>query len=212
MHRHQGPVFEAFEDPVDAAPVPADQFGEVALAEVHDAVLGPADEDEGDLGFEVAGEKLDHPVPETRHPAGDGVQPPPGETGSLLQEAVEAERVDREDEAVFQGHGIPRTRIRRKSEMSPTTSPGRRIWRTALHLKIEIKPDNRVYAEGPRQDIGQGFLTTFAMQVADHLDVPIENMDVICSPAEQKRGAAQITGGSHNTRALWDPIRVIALQ
>ena len=63
--------------------------------------------------------------------------------------------------------------------MSPTTSPGRRIWRTALHLKIEIKPDNRVYAEGPRQDIGQGFLTTFAMQVADHLDVPIENMDVI---------------------------------
>ncbi len=83
---------------------------------------------------------------------------------------------------------------------------------TMYDLKIEIKPDNRVYAEGPRQDIGQGFLTTFAMQVADHLDVPMENMDVICSPAEQKRGAAQITGGSHNTRALWDPIRVICAQ
>ena len=48
--------------------------------------------------------------------------------------------------------------------------------------------------------------------VADHLDVPFENMDVICSPAEQKRGAAQITGGSHNTRVLWDPIRVICAQ
>jgi len=83
---------------------------------------------------------------------------------------------------------------------------------TVYDLKIEIKPDNRVYAEGPRQDIGQGFLTTFAMQVADHLDVPMENMDVICSPAEQKRGAAQITGGSHNTRALWDPIRIICAQ
>jgi len=83
---------------------------------------------------------------------------------------------------------------------------------TIYDLKIEIKPDNRVYAEGPRQDIGQGFLTTFAMQVADHLDVPMANMDVICSPAEQKRGAAQITGGSHNTRALWDPIRVICSQ
>jgi isoquinoline 1-oxidoreductase beta subunit len=83
---------------------------------------------------------------------------------------------------------------------------------TIYDLKIEIKPDNRVYAEGPRQDIGQGFLTTFAMQVADHLDVPMANMDVICSPAEQKRGAAQITGGSHNTRALWDPIRVICAQ
>ncbi|MDQ1514768.1 MAG: isoquinoline 1-oxidoreductase subunit beta [Actinomycetota bacterium] len=83
---------------------------------------------------------------------------------------------------------------------------------TLYDLKIEIKPDNRVYAEGPRQDIGQGFLTTFAMQVADHLDVPMANMDVICSPAEQKRGAAQITGGSHNTRALWDPIRIICAQ
>ncbi|MCA1844210.1 MAG: molybdopterin-dependent oxidoreductase, partial [Actinobacteria bacterium] len=83
---------------------------------------------------------------------------------------------------------------------------------TLYDLKIEIKPDNRVYAEGPRQDIGQGFLTTFAMQVADNLDVPMENMDVICSPAEQKRGAAQITGGSHNTRALWDPIRVVCAQ
>jgi isoquinoline 1-oxidoreductase beta subunit len=83
---------------------------------------------------------------------------------------------------------------------------------TLYDLKIEIKPDNRVYAEGPRQDIGQGFLTTFAMQVADHLDVPFANMDVICSPAEQKRGAAQITGGSHNTRVLWDPIRIICAQ
>src|SRR4051812_2609132 len=83
---------------------------------------------------------------------------------------------------------------------------------TLYDLKIEIKPDNRVYAEGPRQDIGQGFLTTFAMQVADNLDVPLESMDVICSPAEQKRGAAQITGGSHNTRALWDPIRVVCAQ
>src|SRR2546421_11103158 len=53
---------------------------------------------------------------------------------------------------------------------------------TLYDLKIEIKPDNRVYAEGPRQDIGQVFLTTFAIQGADHLDVPNENIDVICSP------------------------------
>jgi isoquinoline 1-oxidoreductase beta subunit len=83
---------------------------------------------------------------------------------------------------------------------------------TLYDLKIEIKPDNRVYAEGPRQDIGQGWLTTFAMMVADNLDVPLENMDVICSPAEQKRAAAQITGGSHNTRAFYDPVRVVCAQ
>jgi len=83
---------------------------------------------------------------------------------------------------------------------------------TVYDLKIEIKPDNRVALEGPRQDIGQGFLTMISMLVADHLDVPFASMDTICSPAEQKRSAAQITGGSHNTRALWDPARVICAQ
>jgi len=83
---------------------------------------------------------------------------------------------------------------------------------TVYDLKIEIKPDNRVYLEGPRQEVGQGFTTMIGMLVADGLDVPFESMDIICSPAEQKRGAAQITGGSHNTRALWDPARIITAQ
>jgi len=80
---------------------------------------------------------------------------------------------------------------------------------TIYDLKIEIKPDNRVYAEGPKAEVGQGFLTMFAMCVADGLDVPFESMDVICSPAQQKWGSAQITGGSHNTRVLFDPIRIV---
>jgi isoquinoline 1-oxidoreductase beta subunit len=83
---------------------------------------------------------------------------------------------------------------------------------TAYDLKIEIKPDNRVYLEGPKMDIGQGFMTMVGMLVADGLDVPFASMDVICSPAEQKRGSAQITGGSHNTRVLWDPARVVTAQ
>jgi len=83
---------------------------------------------------------------------------------------------------------------------------------TVYDLKIEIKPDNRVYLEGPRAEVGQGFMTMIGMLVADGLDVPFANMDIITSPAEQKRGAAQITGGSHNTRALWDPARVITAQ
>jgi isoquinoline 1-oxidoreductase subunit beta len=79
-------------------------------------------------------------------------------------------------------------------------------------LKIEIKPDNRVYAEGPKAEVGQGFLTMFSMLVADNLDVPFENMDVICAPADQKWGTAQITGGSHNTRVMFDPVRVVCAQ
>jgi isoquinoline 1-oxidoreductase beta subunit len=75
-------------------------------------------------------------------------------------------------------------------------------------LKIEIKPDNRVYFEFPRMDIGQGVITSTTMMLADNLDVPLENMDTVLSPAEQKRGA-YITGGSKNTRVFWEPIRVI---
>jgi len=80
---------------------------------------------------------------------------------------------------------------------------------TVYDLLIEIKPDNRVYFELPRQDIGQGIITTITMMVADNLDVPYENMDTTLAPAEQRLAAAQITGGSHNTRVLWDPVRVI---
>jgi len=80
---------------------------------------------------------------------------------------------------------------------------------TIYDLKIEIKPDNRVYAELPKMEVGQGIMTTFRILVADNLDVPYESVDVALSPAEQKWGAAQITGGSHNTRVLWDPVRVV---
>ncbi|MCA1845997.1 MAG: molybdopterin-dependent oxidoreductase, partial [Actinobacteria bacterium] len=79
-------------------------------------------------------------------------------------------------------------------------------------LKIEIRPDNRVYLEGPRMDIGQGFMTMIGMLVAEGLDVPFESMDIALSPAEQKRANAQITAGSHNTRVLWDPARLITAQ
>jgi len=76
-------------------------------------------------------------------------------------------------------------------------------------LKIEIKPDNRVYLELPRMEVGQGIMTTIGMMVADNLDVPFDSMDIGLSPAEPKRGPSQLTGGSHNVRVLWDPVRVI---
>jgi isoquinoline 1-oxidoreductase subunit beta len=82
---------------------------------------------------------------------------------------------------------------------------------SAFDLKIEVKPDNRVYFDFPRMDIGQGVITSTRMMVADNLDVPFENMDTVLSPAEEKRGA-YITGGSKNTRVFWEPIRVVCAQ
>ena len=79
-------------------------------------------------------------------------------------------------------------------------------------LLVDIKPDNRVYFEVPRMDVGQGVMTVVTMMMADNLDVPLENMDVAQSKAEPKRQDAQLTGGSHSTRSLWDPCRVIGAQ
>jgi len=81
----------------------------------------------------------------------------------------------------------------------------------AYDLKIEIKPDNRVYFEFPRMDIGQGVITSTTQMVADNLDVPMENVDTVLATADQKRGA-YITGGSKNTRVFWEPVRVVCAQ
>src|SRR5437879_11966432 len=44
-------------------------------------------------------------------------------------------------------------------------------------LLVEVKPDNRVYFEIPRMDVGQGIMTTLGTMMADNRDVPPENMD-----------------------------------
>ncbi|MGH7746598.1 MAG: molybdopterin cofactor-binding domain-containing protein, partial [Candidatus Dormibacteria bacterium] len=77
-------------------------------------------------------------------------------------------------------------------------------------LLVEIKPDNRVYFEIPRMDVGQGIMTAVGMMMADNLDVPFESMDLALSKAETKRQDSQWTGASNSTRSLWDPVRVIA--
>src|SRR5438093_7107726 len=79
-------------------------------------------------------------------------------------------------------------------------------------LLVEIKPDNRVYFEVPRMDVGTGCMTAVTMMMADNLDIPMENFDVALSKAEPRRASGQLTGGSHAIRSLWDPCRVIAAQ
>jgi isoquinoline 1-oxidoreductase beta subunit len=79
-------------------------------------------------------------------------------------------------------------------------------------LRVDIKPDNRVYFEIPRMDVGTGCMTAVTMMMADNLDVPMENFDVALSKAEPRRASGQLTGGSHAVRSLWDPCRLIAAQ
>ena len=79
-------------------------------------------------------------------------------------------------------------------------------------LLVDIRPDNRVYFEIPRMDVGTGIMTAITMMMADNLDVPMENFDVAQSKAEPRRASGQLTGGSHAIRSMWDPVRVIAAQ
>ena len=74
---------------------------------------------------------------------------------------------------------------------------------------IEIKPDNRVYFELPRMEVGQGVIDRVGMMVADHLDVPFENMDITAlqGRAEAGRGADRPVVRTR-ARSLWDPVRI----
>ena len=70
---------------------------------------------------------------------------------------------------------------------------------TIYDLKVEVKPDNRVYFEIPKMDIGQGILTCCAIQMADNLDIPFENLDI-------HDGAVQIFSRFELTRNHAHPI------
>lgn len=74
---------------------------------------------------------------------------------------------------------------------------------------IAITDENRVRFEVPRMEQGQGIITTAVMIVAEELDVRIDQIDPSLSPAEMRRQTGQITGGSHATTSLWDPLRKV---
>lgn len=75
--------------------------------------------------------------------------------------------------------------------------------------KITITDDNRVAFEVPRMEVGQGINLTSTMIVAEELDVRLDQVDTALSPAEIRRSTGQITGGSHSTPSLWDPLRKV---
>lgn len=77
---------------------------------------------------------------------------------------------------------------------------------------IRLTPENRVEFELPRMEVGQGILTTAVMILAEELDVRVDQVDASLSPAEFRRATGQITGGSHATTSLWDPLRQVAAQ
>lgn len=81
---------------------------------------------------------------------------------------------------------------------------------TAMHLVLEITPDNRVSLLLPRAEVGQGMTTTAAMIVAEELDARLTDIDVPLSPANPGLLFNQLTGSSNSVRSLWHPLRSVA--
>ena len=78
---------------------------------------------------------------------------------------------------------------------------------TANLITVEVHKDNTVSFSLPRAEVGQGLTTTFAMLIADEMDIPIHRVHVSLSKARPELQFNQLTGGSNSVRSLFDPVR-----
>jgi isoquinoline 1-oxidoreductase beta subunit len=81
---------------------------------------------------------------------------------------------------------------------------------TNNQLRIELSPDGKARFGLPRQDSGQGILTSFAQIIADEMDMPIEDVDVYHADARPELVFNQLTGGSTSHFSLWIPVQTMA--
>ncbi|MBA3745735.1 molybdopterin cofactor-binding domain-containing protein [Sporichthya sp.] len=77
-------------------------------------------------------------------------------------------------------------------------------------LAVEISPDGKASFGVPRQDSGQGILTSFAQIIADELDMPIEDVHTFNADARPELVYNQLTGGSTSHFSLWQPVKMAA--
>jgi isoquinoline 1-oxidoreductase beta subunit len=80
---------------------------------------------------------------------------------------------------------------------------------TAHDLLIEITEDNHIVVQLPREEVGQGILTTFAMVVAEELDARLVDVDMQIQRARPENLFNQLTGGSASCSALYQPTREV---
>ena len=81
---------------------------------------------------------------------------------------------------------------------------------TVHDLVIEITEGNQIMVQLPREEVGQGILTTFAMVVAEELDARLVDVDMQIQAARPANLFNQLTGGSASCSVLYQPIREVA--
>src|SRR4051794_21979654 len=77
-------------------------------------------------------------------------------------------------------------------------------------ITITVNPDGTASFELPRAEVGQGLTTSFAMVIADEMELPIDKVRVTLADARPELVWNQLTGGSNSTHALYEPVRTAA--
>jgi isoquinoline 1-oxidoreductase beta subunit len=78
---------------------------------------------------------------------------------------------------------------------------------TSNLITVEVHKDDTVSFALPRAEVGQGLTTSFAMLIAEEMDIPLHRVHVTLSKARPELQFNQLTGGSNSTRSLYTPIR-----
>src|SRR4051794_35595595 len=77
-------------------------------------------------------------------------------------------------------------------------------------LTITVNPEGPAAFALPRAEVGQGLTTSFAMVIADEMELPVEKVRVTLADARPELVFNQLTGGSNSMHALYEPVRTAA--
>jgi isoquinoline 1-oxidoreductase beta subunit len=81
---------------------------------------------------------------------------------------------------------------------------------TANMLTLTVNKDGTVEFLLPREEVGQGITTAFAMLIADEMSIPLSSVHMHLQPATPALIFNQLTGGSNSIRSLYTPVRTVA--
>ena len=80
---------------------------------------------------------------------------------------------------------------------------------TVHNLVIQATPANKIILRLPREEVGQGLTTTFAMVIAEELDARMADVEVQLQDATPANLMNQLTGGSASLSVLYQPMREV---